>query len=294
MKNHQQNLYEVLNLSPSASEGQIKSSYRRLAKRYHPDLNPHDPKATDKFRELQNAYDVLADPTKREAYDATLPAHQNHRKRSYSRPNFTYRPKPRYQRPLVAPDKPRAAYLEYILELTWEELAKGSKQFITVGQLFTCPTCLGKMRILINEKYQKCPRCAGWGFLVNYQKVEVIVPPGILPDMTMRVPVGAHTAAETKALVELPLNNHITIHVKVRENPTFSHRDQHLFTTITVPQSLLEKGGEYNLKGPEGNLILVNIPAHTSSGTTLTVRKQGLRSGSSLKRGNLYCTVLAE
>jgi molecular chaperone DnaJ len=288
------NFYEVLNLTPDASASQVKSSYRRLAKRYHPDLNPSDPKTTDKFREVQSAYDVLSDPVKREAYDATLPAKQVYRKRSYGRPSYYYRPKPRPQRPLIVPDRPRAKYLEYNLELTWEELAKGSKQFVTVGQMFTCPTCLGKMRILVDEKYQKCPRCAGWGFLVDYQKVEVVIPPGILPNMNMRVPVGVPNQNGSSAPIDLPLNKDITVHIQLRESLTFTHRDQHIYTTVKVPQALLDKGGEYNLRGPEGNAILVTIPSQTPSGTTLTVRKQGLRSGSSLKRGNLYCTVIAE
>jgi DnaJ-class molecular chaperone len=110
----------------------------------------------------------------------------------------------------------------------------------------------------------------------------------------MRVAIGTTNPPGPPSALDLPLNNQVTIHLKVKAVPTFTHRDQHLYTTIRVPLSLLEKGGEYALKGPEGNLIMINIPAHTLSGTIVTVRKQGLRSGSSLKRGNLYCTLLTE
>ena len=57
--------YEVLGVSKEASAADIKSAFRRLAKQYHPDLNKDDPSATEKFKEVQEAYEVLGDETKR-------------------------------------------------------------------------------------------------------------------------------------------------------------------------------------------------------------------------------------
>ncbi|HUU92588.1 MAG TPA: J domain-containing protein [Phycisphaerae bacterium] len=61
--------YEVLGVARGASDDQVKSAYRRLARKYHPDLNPGDPQADAKFKELGEAYEVLSDATKRQAYD---------------------------------------------------------------------------------------------------------------------------------------------------------------------------------------------------------------------------------
>ena len=61
--------YEVLGIQKGASEADIKAAYRKLAKKYHPDLNPDDPEAEAKFKEINEANDVLSDPQKRARYD---------------------------------------------------------------------------------------------------------------------------------------------------------------------------------------------------------------------------------
>ena len=69
MATRAKNLYDALGVSKSASQDEIKKAYRKLARQYHPDTNPGDNEAEERFKEVQGAYDVLSDPEKRKQYD---------------------------------------------------------------------------------------------------------------------------------------------------------------------------------------------------------------------------------
>ena len=76
VKNYAENYYLALGVSQNASAKEIKAAFRRLARQYHPDLNPNDPVSAEKFKQISQAYDVLSDPGKRRRYDRRIPMQQ--------------------------------------------------------------------------------------------------------------------------------------------------------------------------------------------------------------------------
>jgi molecular chaperone DnaJ len=196
--------YEVLGVGRNASEEEIKRAYRKLAVKFHPDKNPDDPHAEEKFKELGEAYDVLMDPEKRAAYDrfghaAFAPGGVGFG--GFHDPFDIFREvfggggfgggifetffggaSPR------AEDQHRGSDLRYDMEITLEEAAFGVEKEIELEKLgtcdkcegtgaesgsraVTCPTCRGRGQVISSRGFfqisQTCPRCRGAGEVIE-------------------------------------------------------------------------------------------------------------------------------
>ena len=171
--------YEVLGVARSASDGEIKSAYRKLALKYHPDRNPGDHTAEDRFKEAAEAYAILADGDKRAAYDRFGHAGVNQSGGQGFDPSvFTdfgdilgglgdifgfgdafggRRAGPR-----------RGADLRYDLEIAFEAAAKGTETQIRIPREETCATCKGSGSAS-GSGPETCPQCRGVG-QVRYQQ----------------------------------------------------------------------------------------------------------------------------
>jgi molecular chaperone DnaJ len=193
-------LYEVLGLEKSASADEIKKAYRKLARQYHPDKNPGDAAAEERFKEVQHAYDVLSDPEKRKAYDRFGSADG---RRGFDPDGGTYnfddfdlgdlgdlfggifgRGAGRQQQ--ARPQ--RGADLEVQLSLSFEDSLKGVETRIPVDVVASCSECGGsgarpgtspticpecRGRGVVSEAQglfalsQPCPRCRGNGTVIE-------------------------------------------------------------------------------------------------------------------------------
>jgi molecular chaperone DnaJ len=196
--------YEVLGVGRNASEEEVKRAYRKLAVKFHPDKNPDDPHAEEKFKELGEAYDVLMDPEKRAAYDrfghaAFAPGGGGFG--GFHDPFDIFREvfggggfgggifetffggaSPR------AEDRHRGSDLRYDMEITLEEAAFGIDKEIELEKLdscdkcdgtgaepgsraVTCPTCHGRGQVISSRGFfqisQTCPRCRGAGEVIE-------------------------------------------------------------------------------------------------------------------------------
>ena len=192
--------YEVLGVGRNASEEEVKRAYRKLAVKFHPDKNPDDPHAEEKFKELGEAYDVLMDPEKRAAYDRF--GHAAFAPGGIGFGGF-HDPFDIFREVFSGSgfgggifetffggagvrteDRHRGSDLRYDMEITLEEAAFGVEKEIEIEKLgtcdkcdgtgaepgsrtITCPTCGGRGQVISSRAFfqvsQTCPRCRGAG-----------------------------------------------------------------------------------------------------------------------------------
>ena len=167
--------YEILEITRSADDGEIKKSYRRLAMRYHPDRNPDDASAEDRFKEISEAYEVLSDPQKRQAYDRFGHAGVNS---GGGRPGagfggfsgggagfgdvFSDLFEQAFGGGSRGQDSGRGADLRYELELTLEEAALGKEVTIQIPSSAACEVCHGS-GAKPGSAVEDCKTCGGRG-----------------------------------------------------------------------------------------------------------------------------------
>jgi len=167
----QRDYYEVLGVGRNVSQDDIKRAYRRLARELHPDVNPSDPEAEEKFKELTQAYEVLSDPQKRHNYDlygtAEVPAMTFEGFPGWGGfedifDTFLWgAPRSRTGR-RAATAAERGADLRLDLEITLEEAAFGGERPLRISHLVACEKCRGT-GARAGAHPTTCPMCSGTG-----------------------------------------------------------------------------------------------------------------------------------
>jgi DnaJ-class molecular chaperone len=307
--------YKILGVKKSATDKEIKSAYRKLARKYHPDVNPGDKDAERKFKEINEAQAVLTDAEKRKKYD-TLGPDWEKRFQQY-RPGGTYttsagpgdfsdffetlfgqrgqssagqtggfdfdlgsifnRGRGRRAQPML-----RGADVEQPITIGLREAYTGVERTFTVQTPQPCPTCHGTG--LVNE--QLCPTCGGTTQINKTRRLDVKIPVGVREGSRIRVAGEGNPGASGGASGDLYLLVHI------EPDSRFRREGDDLYETVDAPVSRLVLGGDIEVPTMDGR-VTMSIPPGSQNGRTLRLTRQGmphLRGGGC---GDLYVRLSA-
>ncbi len=320
--------YEILEVSRTATDQEIKSAYRKLALKYHPDRNPGDKRAEEQFKEAAEAYAILSDGDKRARFDrfghAGVGGAQGFDPSQFTGFEdifsglgdlFGFGGGARRAGPQ------RGADLRYDLEIKFEQSATGVETGIQIPRQEACDTCQGS-GAAAGTAPTSCPQCRGSGQL-RYQQGfftvartcgqcrgagKVISKPcqtcrgnGTIEQMrklTVKIPAGIATGqrlrlageGEGGALGGPPGDLYGGIFVRVHE---FFQRDGNdLHCAVPLAFTTLALGGEIKVPGIEAEQT-VKIPESTQTGTTFRLRGKGMPDVSGRGHGDLLVTVQA-
>jgi molecular chaperone DnaJ len=322
--------YSTLNVPRGAKDEEIKKAYRRLAMKFHPDRNPEDREAEQRFKEIKEAYEVLSDPDKRAQYDRF--GHTGLRTgpggAGVGGADFgdifgdvfsdIFGRGRRGGRGQVF----RGADLRYELDLELEEAVFGDTVTIHVtapapcevchgtgaspgSSPETCPTCEGHGQVRMSQGFfslaQTCPRCRGSGQIISNpcsrcggqgrtQRARTL---------SVSVPAGVDTGDRIRLSGEGEAGRlggqpgDLYVEVRVKPHPIFQRDGADLHCEIPVSFAMAALGGAVDvptLKGP----VTLKVPAGSQSGRVFRLRGKGVKPVRAGAIGDLYCRVVVE
>ncbi|MGH9581253.1 MAG: molecular chaperone DnaJ [Terriglobales bacterium] len=322
--NAKRDYYDVLGVQRNASEQELKSAYRKLALQYHPDRNPGNADAEEKFKEASEAYGVLADAEKRAHYDrfghsgagfdaSGFPDIQDIFSDLFGFGDMFGTGAGRRTR------AQRGSDLREDLTLTFEEAAFGVASEVRVRrrenceecrgsgsaagrQPVVCSTCGGRGQVQYHQGFftlgrtchtcqgagrvitHPCRKCDGAGRVMRDRKLDVKVPAGVEDSTRMRFAGQGESGTRGGP----PGDLYVVLHVK--EHPFFDREGKDLHCVIPVSFTQAALGAEVALPTLDGEYKL-KVPEGTQTGTTLRVRGKGLPVVNGHGKGDLYVHV---
>lgn len=324
--------YELLEVERSADDKTIKSAYRKLAMRFHPDRNPGDAESEARFKAISRAYDCLKDPQKRAAYDRY--GHQAYEQAANGGGQggagfsdigdiFETIFGSAFGGGASGGRARRGADLRYDMEITLEEAFHGKDTEISIEVSQTCEPCHGSGAEPGTGK-RGCETCGGFGkvraqqgfFVVEracptcHGRGEVIESPcracggeGRVDKpktLEISVPPGVETGTRIRlsgkgeAGPQGAPSGDLYIFMHVRRHDVFEREGTNLLTKVPITFSKAALGGTISLPGLDGEWITVNIPAGVQSGEQLRKRGEGMPVLQGRGRGDLVIDIQVE
>lgn len=318
--------YEILGVARTAGDADIKRAYRALAVQYHPDKNPDDPQAEEKFKEAAEAYAVLSDPQKRAAYDRF--GHQGVGAGAGFDPGFSNIEDifdmfgfgdmfggRGGRRTSVQ----RGSDLRYDLEITLEDSATGKDEKLRIPRLERCDDCSGtgaepgtSPETCIScsgsgqTRYQQgffsvmrtCANCQGKGQIIRTPCKTCRGAGRIEKEKTIeiKIPAGVETGSrlrvtgEGEAGVNGGPSGDLFIVIHVREHEHFERQGENLYSVVPVTFAQAALGADIKVRTLDGEEDL-KVPAGTQTGTVFRIKGHGMPNLGGRGKGDLFVAV---
>lgn len=319
--NSVKNYYEILEVSTNADTTEIKSAYRKLARKYHPDVNK-SPEAIEMFKEITAVYETLCNDEERKKYDILNGIFKEEKNKEYSEkeevketikqeaPKQTVKneTKQTEEKPKKKPQKQnsifktikywsakfkktqkeknnkkpqKGANISTEVVITPDEVMTGSKRIINIRTTKTCPQCFGH-RFANGDK---CTKCNGKGVVTETKKITLTIQKGIKDGAKLRLKGEGATGKNGGP------NGDVYVQIRI-ETKTQVHFDKlNIYYNVPITPFEAALGEEISIPAFDGTIKL-KLPKNTCSGQKFRIAKQGLKKNG--KVGDLIVTVSIE
>jgi len=292
--------YGVLGVSRGASDKEVRSAYRKLARKHHPDVNPGDKAAEARFKEINTAYEVLSDPEKRRKYDKygdrweyadQIEEMQRQRGARFAGTNGGFQ-----QFDVgdlgdvfssffgrgggVRTMSRRGADVTHPVDITLEEAYHGTSRTLEMMAQEPCPTCGGAGEIA----GATCHMCNGYGQVQRPRRLEVKIPAGVTTGSKVRI------AGEGQPGMGGGKRGDLLLVVTVRPHPRFERKGDDLHEEIDVPLTTAVLGGETEVPTLTAKVML-KVPPLTQNGRVFKLAGLGMPRLDKQGKGDLYARI---
>jgi molecular chaperone DnaJ len=329
-----QDYYELLGAEKSASQADLKKSYRKLAMKYHPDRNPGDEAAEAKFKEIGEAYEILKDDQKRAAYDQYgHSAFENGGGGAQGFGGFDSGGFSDIFEDLFgmgggrgggrSGGARRGADLRYDLSITLEDSFSGKQENITIPRSVNCNDCEGS-GAQKGSSPETCGACGGRGNIRRQQgffmveqtcgtcggRGQVIKNPcgscagaGIQQEsktLNVKIPAGVEDGTrirlqnEGEAGARGAVSGDLYIFISVDYHPIFQREAANIYCEVPIPMTTAALGGEVDVPTIDGKKSRVKIKAGTQTGKRYQLRSKGMPILNSQRVGDMIIQTIVE